>query len=100
MKYIKLFEEHDAVQNNFKETNSEKQKESMAGLYGDADDYPEELNGIILIFIGNKNNFAITNDNGIFNVYTWYRMLDGIEKIGDSYKNVDDAKQQVLQNNK
>jgi len=26
------WKEHDAVQNNFKETNSEKQKESMAGL--------------------------------------------------------------------
>ena len=88
-----------SFQNKFTPIDSDKDKESMITLYGDADDYPSELNSIIFKFIGNYVNFAITQDGNVFNVYTWKRMLDGVKKIG-SFDNLEDAKKEVLSKNK
>ena len=87
-----------SFQNKFTPIDSDEDKESMITLYGDADDYPSELNSIIFKFIGNYVNFAITQDGNVFNVYTWKRMLDGVKKIG-SFDNLEDAKKEVSSKN-
>jgi hypothetical protein len=88
-----------SFQNKFTPIDSDADKEKMINVYGDADDYPLELNSIISYFIGNYDNFAITKDGNDFNIYTWKRKLDGVKKI-DSSDNLEGAKQIILSKNK
>ena len=87
-----------SFQNKFVKTNSETEKASMTRVYGDADDFPTELNSIIFKFAGNYENFAITQDGDLFNVYSWRRLLDGVKKI-NSFKNIEDAKKMIVSKN-
>lgn len=86
-------------QNKFTPIDSNTYKESMIALYGDADDYPSELNSIKFKFIGTYDNFAITQDGNVFNVYTWHRILDGVKNIG-SFDSLEAAKEEILSKNK
>ena len=88
-----------SFQNKFTPIDSNTDKEKMISVYGDADGYPSELNSIIFYFIGNYDNFAITKDGNVFNVYTWKRKLDGVKNIG-SFDNLEVAKEEVLSKNK
>jgi len=88
-----------SFQNTFKDTNDEEQKQSMTRVYGDADDYPKELNTLVSTFIGASDNYAITKDGNTFNVYKYRRMLDGVGNP-TPFTSIDDAKKFIQKDNR